>query len=119
LKNLGLEQVNSAFFDTILVKADAKKVKAVAEANEVNFYYADDNTLSISLNETTSVSDVNDIINIFATALSLKATTVSELTETNHYPENLNRTSAFVEHDVFNKYHSEPALMRYHQNVGA
>lgn len=113
LKTIGIEQINSAFFDTILVKADAKKVKAVAEANEVNFYYVDENTISISLNETTSVSDVNDIIHIFAEALSLQPTTVSTLSETNHYPENLNRTSAFLEHDVFNKYHSETALMRY------
>ncbi|MEO7976262.1 aminomethyl-transferring glycine dehydrogenase [Flavobacterium sp.] len=113
LKKLGVEQINSAFFDTILVKADAKKVKAVAEANEVNFYYVDENTISISLNETTSVSDVNDIINIFAAALSGNATTVSELTETNHFPDSLNRTSVFLIHDVFNKYHSETALMRY------
>ncbi|WP_428231420.1 aminomethyl-transferring glycine dehydrogenase [Flavobacterium sp.] len=113
LKTLGIEQLNSAFFDTILVKADAKKVKAVAEANEVNFYYVDENTISISLNETTSVSDVNDIITIFAEALSLQPTTVADLTETNHYPETLNRTSAFLTHDVFNKYHSETALMRY------
>nr|WP_315255095.1 aminomethyl-transferring glycine dehydrogenase [uncultured Flavobacterium sp.] len=113
LQKLGIEQINSAFFDTILVKADAKKVKAVAEANEVNFYYVDENTISISLNETTSVSDVNDIISIFAEALSLQATTVSELTEINHFPDSVNRTSAFLEHDVFNKHHSETALMRY------
>jgi glycine dehydrogenase len=113
LQKLGVQQVNSAFFDTILVKADAKKVKAVAEAKEVNFYYVDENTISISLNETTSVSDVNDIISIFAEALSLEATTISELTEINHFPESVNRTSAFLEHDVFNKHHSETALMRY------
>ncbi|WP_394775220.1 aminomethyl-transferring glycine dehydrogenase [Flavobacterium sp.] len=113
LKTLGIEQVNSAFFDTILVKADAKKVKAVAEANEVNFYYVDENTISISLNETTSVSDVNDIITIFAEALSLQPTTISDFTETNHYPDAVNRTSPFLTHDVFNKYHSETALMRY------
>ncbi|MBS7232033.1 aminomethyl-transferring glycine dehydrogenase [Flavobacterium psychroterrae] len=113
LKTLGVEQLNSAFFDTILVKADAKKVKAVAEANEVNFYYVDENTISISLNETTSISDVNDIITIFAEALSLQPTTISDFTETNHYPDSVNRTSAFLTHDVFNKYHSETALMRY------
>lgn len=113
LQKLGVQQINSAFFDTILVKAEAKKIKAVAEANEVNFYYVDENTISISLNETTSVSDVNDIIAIFAEALSLKATTISELTEINHFPDSVNRTSAFLEHDVFNKHHSETALMRY------
>src|SRR5690606_22039479 len=37
LTKLGFEQVNDAFFDTILVKADANKVKAIAEAKEFNF----------------------------------------------------------------------------------
>src|SRR5690606_30766959 len=113
LKKLGVEQINSAFFDTILVKADAKKVKAIAEANEVNFYYVDENTISISLNETTSIADVNQILSIFACAKSTQATTISELTETNHFPDSVKRTSAFLTHEVFNKYHSESALMRY------
>jgi len=113
LKKLGFEQTNSAFFDTIVVKADAKKVKTIAEQNEINFYYIDENTVSISLNETTSIADLNKIISVFASANNTQATAIETLTETNHFPANLERTSTFLEHDIFNKHHSETDLMRY------
>lgn len=113
LKKLGYEQTNNAFFDTIVVKADAKKVNELALQNEINFYYIDDTSVSISLNETTSISDLNKIISIFAAANGTQATAIQELTSTNHFPEHLERTSDFLKHDVFNKYHSESAMMRY------
>lgn len=113
LKKLGYEQTNNAFFDTIVVKADAKKVNELALKNEINFYYIDDTTISISLNETTSISDLNKIIEIFAAANGTQATTILELTSTDHFPEHLNRTSEFLKHEVFNSYHSESAMMRY------
>ena len=113
LGKLGFEQTNSAFFDTIVVKADAKKVKTIAEQNEINFYYIDENTVSISLNETTSIADLNKIISVFASANNTQATAIETLTETNHFPANLERTSSFLEYDIFNKHHSETDLMRY------
>ena len=113
LKKLGYEQTNNAFFDTIVVKADAKKVNELALKNEINFYYIDDTTISISLNETTSISDLNKIIEIFAAANGTQATTILELTSTDHFPEHLIRTSEFLKHEVFNRYHSESAMMRY------
>lgn len=113
LNKLGVYQTNTAFFDTILVKADAAKVKAAAEKKEINFYYVDNNTISISFNETTSLKDINDIIAVFAEATGKTAETVNELTESVAIPERLNRSSEFLKHDVFNKYHSETALMRY------
>ena len=113
LTKLGFEQKNSAFFDTIVIKADAKKVNKIALENEINFYYIDDNSVSISLNETTSISDLNKIIGVFASANGTQATTIQDLTETNHFPSTLIRTSTFLQHDVFNRYHSESAMMRY------
>ena len=113
LEKLGLYQTNTAYFDTIVVKEDAKKVKAIAEQNEVNFYYVDEQTISIALNETTSINDLNKIISIFAEATGKPASKIESLSDSNQYHENLNRTSAFLTHDVFNKYHSETALMRY------
>ena len=113
LERLGLYQINTAYFDTIAIKADAKKVRTIAEQNEVNFYYIDDNTVSISLNETTSIADLNLIISIFAKANDKQASTIQSLLENNQLPSSLERTSPFLQHDVFNKYHSESALMRY------
>jgi glycine dehydrogenase len=113
LSKMGLEQTNTSFFDTLQVKANAAKVKEVAENNEVNFYYQDDNTVLISINETTSISDLNEIVKIFAEAENKKAIEISELSETNNIDTTLNRTSDFLTLDVFNSYHSETELMRY------
>jgi len=113
LEKLGYYQANTAYFDTIVIKADAKKVKTIAEQNEINFYYADNNTVSISLNETTSIANLNKIVSVFAEANNTKAVPLQNLPEKNVIPANLTRTSSFLEHDVFNKFHSETALMRY------
>ncbi|HEX9980848.1 MAG TPA: aminomethyl-transferring glycine dehydrogenase [Flavobacterium sp.] len=113
LNKLGVYQTNSAFFDTILVKADAGKVRAAAEKQQVNFFYPDAETISISFNETTSVTDINTIISIFAEAVGKDAATISELTKNTNIPDSVKRTSSFLKHDVFNKHHSETALMRY------
>lgn len=113
LEKLGLYQTNTAFFDTIVIKTDAKKVRKIAEQNEVNFLYVDKNTISISLNETTSITDLNKIVSIFAEATGKQTSTISELQNGNQIPSNLERTSTFLQHEVFNKYHSETALMRY------
>jgi len=113
LNKLGVYQTNTAYFDTILVKAHAQKVKAVAEKNEVNFFYVDADTISISFNETTSIADINQIIAIFAEALGKETFTVSELTTASQLPASLERTSSFLTHDVFNNHHSESQLMRY------
>ena len=113
LNKLGVYQTNTAFFDTISVKADAVKVKAIAEKQEVNFFYIDNQTISISLNETTSLSDLNQIIAIFAEATGKEAFTVSGLSSQNNFPTSLERTSTFLQHEVFNNHHSESQLMRY------
>ena len=113
LNKLGVYQTNSAFFDTILVKADAAKVKAIAEKHEVNFFYPNAETISISFNETTSVNDINQIIAIFAEATGKDKITVSQLANEVMVPENLVRKSTFLQHEVFNNHHSESQLMRY------
>ncbi len=113
LNKLGVYQTNAAYFDTIVVKADANKVKAIAEKNEVNFFYIDNETISISLNETTLFSDINQVIAIFAEALGKETFEVSEYISENNFPTQLNRESEFLTHDVFNNYHSETSLMRY------
>ena len=113
LEKLGLYQINTAYFDTIVIKANAQKVKEIAEQHMVNFYYIDENTVSISLNETTSINDINTIIAIFAQSCNKQTSSVSDLLSGNQFPKNLERKSAFLKHDVFNKYHSESALMRY------
>lgn len=113
LNSLGFYNTNSSFFDTITVKADAAKVKAAADKKEINLYYLDGETVSIAFNETTSISDINDIISVFAEVAGKSADKVTKLADTQSIPDSLTRTSEFLKHDVFNSYHSETALMRY------
>jgi glycine dehydrogenase len=113
LNKLGVYQTNTAFFDTIVVKTDANKIRAIAEKNEINFFYIDDETISISLNETTLLTDIDEVIAVFSEALGKEAFVVNEYTEENNYPTHLSRTTDFLLHDVFNNHHSETSLMRY------
>lgn len=113
LEQLGLYQTNTSYFDTIQIKTDASKIKAIAETNEINFYYPDNETVTISINETTSLQDINDIISIFAQATGNDAKTISSIEENNNIDKTVKRTTPFLKNDIFNTYHSETELMRY------
>jgi len=113
LEKMGIKQLNSAYFDTLQVKADAQKIKAEAEKNEINFYYPDAETVCISLNETTTQEDINNILKVFATVSGEKSTEVEILKEESAIPSALQRKTEFLTHKVFNLYHSETELMRY------
>ena len=113
LTTLGIEQTNTAYFDTITVKAASQKIKVVAEANEINFNYIDDATLSISINETIGLKDLNAIVAVFTEALDLNPSTISVISEGNKIPINTQRNTSFLENSIFNKYQSETDMMRY------
>ena len=113
LEKLGFNQVNDSYFDTIQIKTDSKKIKKIAKAKKVNFFYPDKETVTISLNETTSVRDINYIISVFAEAAKKETIEVSSISETNSIAETSQRNTAFLTEPVFNTHHSETELMRY------
>ena len=114
LNQLGYELTSNAYFDTIQVKVDSSEaIRTIAETNEINFYYPDNNTVSISLNETTNQEDLDHIVTVFAQAANKEVITVQVNDGQNSIPENLQRTTSFMEEEVFNSYHSETELMRY------
>ncbi|MCF6294834.1 MAG: aminomethyl-transferring glycine dehydrogenase [Flavobacteriaceae bacterium] len=113
LQQLGFQQTNSSYFDTLQIKTEASKVKAIAEANEINFYYPDTKTVSISLNETTSLQEINTILSVFAEAIGENAITISSIKESNNIDKIVKRTTPFLENKIFNTFHSETELMRY------
>ncbi len=113
LEKLGIKQTNSTYFDTIQLKADAEKIRTIAEQNEVNFYYPDGETVVISVNETTTIEDINQIIAIFAKATSQDTFEIKTLSEGKAIPESVIRKTDFLTHEVFNTYQSETDMMRY------
>lgn len=113
LERLGYYQLNEEYFDTIQVKGDVSIIKRIAEANEMNFYYPDDETISIALNETTNLDDLNTMVSIFAEAATKETITIGSLLNDSQIPHSLKRETEFLTHEVFNRYHSETELMRY------
>ncbi len=113
LEKLGFYQINESYFDTIQIKADAKKVAQEAEALELNFYYPDAATVAISLNESVTLKDLNDIVSAFAKAIEKDTITISEIKERNAILKATERDTDFLTLPIFNTYHSETELMRY------
>ena len=124
LEALGYKQENEYFFDTI--KLDLKhlvnSVHAEAINNEINFHYKD-SVVTISIDETTHLEDINTIIRIFA---KVKGKTLAEVNIghlksnlTSQIPDELYRTSEFLTHPIFNSYHSEHEMLRYIKSLEA
>ena len=113
LKKLGYKVAEGVFFDTIkLMHTDNVKVHALAEAAQINFRYTVDG-LSISLDQTTSVDDLNAILAVFAQKVG-KAAPVLTAAQVSAQPLLFTpRQSAILSHPVFNSYHSETEMMRY------
>ena len=113
LEKLGLYQTNSSYFDTITVKTDASSVRKVAEENGVNFLYVDNETISIAVNEATSLQDLNQIVSVFTEALGKETIETVSLLSKSAITPSIQRQSSFLQNEVFNRYHSETELMRY------
>ncbi len=114
LESIGLEQMNTAYFDTIKVQFNnTNKLREICESREINLNYIDQETVSISLNEATSDEDIKLLLSCFIVAQGDKKdiSFTSGIKEV--IPANLQRKSTFLEHEVFNAYHSETELMRY------
>ncbi|MDX2002011.1 MAG: aminomethyl-transferring glycine dehydrogenase [Chitinophagales bacterium] len=126
LGNMGYKQVNDHFFDTLKIDLTGQdelleRLKAFAVEKQINFRYFNQHFVGITLDGSTLLIDVQDIIQVFI------------LAKGDHHPENyilgeskehaaeidsfilpaLNRTSGYLQHPVFNSYHSESKMMRY------
>ena len=111
LAKAGIIQENKDFFDTLKVKvADAKAVTEKAVKEKMNFRFIDDKTIGISLDETTSVADVNKIIEILT---GNKNKVVESVNERVFFDEIFLRNSPILEETVYKMYHSETEMMRY------
>jgi glycine dehydrogenase len=117
LSSLGYEQNNAQYFDTLNIAADYSVIKAIKEEalkNEVNFRYLN-NSIGISLDETSTLADVQTIADIFAKANNKSTISVAELSGILklNWEETLIRKSSYLTHPVFNSYHTEHEMLRY------
>jgi glycine dehydrogenase len=116
LGSLGFEQTNAVFFDTLHVRhPDVKRLQSESAAANVTFRYFADGRVGISLDETTTVEDVNAIAGVFARSVGKSAavSAAGELRFALHAPSSLARTSRYLTHPVFNTHRSETQMMRY------
>ncbi len=114
IEERGFELVSNNFFDTIVVKTkDVVAIKAKAERQLINLRYIDNAHIGISLDETTDIGDLYDLINCFENEKDPVAFSIHQDAELHHIPVALTRTSSFLTHPVFNTYHSESMMMRY------
>jgi glycine cleavage system P protein (glycine dehydrogenase) len=116
LDELGYNNLNNSYFDTLKIKVDnAAAIRKVAEAREVNFRYSDGSHIGITIDETTSQSDILDIVSIFEEAGGMHVASVTFDNERGleNIPEALIRKSTYLNHSVFNAHHSESQMMRY------
>jgi glycine dehydrogenase len=124
LTQMGCKQLNDIYFDTIQINIgnmNMDNIRAYAEDAKMNFNFIDDKNLSISIDEKDDLSNINDILKIFAKSsnISDSENLIKEILNGDYnkaearIPENLYRTSPFLEHEVFNRYHSETEMMRY------
>ena len=113
LTQLGIVVKNNTFFDTLNLAVETENVREMALKYGVNFNYIDENNLSISLNETTEDDDVRQIVEIFKKSLNIDGDLDFSASNPTGIPENLKRNSPYLTQEVFHKYQSETALMRY------
>lgn len=117
---LGYKNHNPYFFDTICLQVpegmNTLSIKEIALKHEMNFYYWCDECISISLGDTVVLEDVNEIIKVLALAVNKPYkpyVCTDNIIPPLHIQKDLQRTSDFMTHEVFSKYHSETEMMRY------
>ena len=109
----GFTVASPTFFDTLTIQVpDAAAVHKAAEARQLNFRHLNGNRVGISLDERSSLAEIDLILGAFG----LKPAASAELAEflpDGAIPSSLVRTSEFLKHASFNRYHSETEMLRY------
>jgi glycine dehydrogenase len=115
LRRLDVTVANATWFDTLTVEVgDAAAVHGRAREAGVNLREVDGSTIGISLDETTTRADVENLWRIFAGA-DEAGFSVDDLDAeaASPVPDGLRRTTEFLTHPVFRRYHSETEMLRY------
>jgi glycine dehydrogenase len=118
LEAKGIRVVNSHFFDTLTIDPlhNVDLILERASAHSVNFRRYKNDNLGISINETTTREDIEELFDVLLGEHDINASVMdADLTQQNttFIPENLERTQPYLTHPVFNSHHSETEMLRY------
>ena len=117
LARLGYEQKNETIFDTLRISLPAQvtvqKLRTIALSKRVNLRYFGNGDVGISIDETATLADMNQIVSIFGIAAEKATHDTAEIPDTAPVAKTLSRRSAFLTHEVFHKYRTETEMMRY------
>ena len=112
LKNSGYELYSEHFFDTVTIKTLDKTESIYKNAlrENINIRKVNSEMLAVSFDEKKNVYRANQLLKVFNCSETIKEEMNENLT---NIPKNLLRTSKFLQHKVFNSYHSETDMLRY------
>ena len=114
LKEMNISQKNDNYFDTLYIAFDdEEKLRDHAEAAGLNFRYFGNGHVGISLHEIATVSDVKEILDIFAVASGAESPSVDAGDIEVNWPESIRRNKEFMTHPVFNSFRTEHEMLRY------
>ena len=112
IKKTGFKILSDHFFDTVTIvtKNKTKEIYQKAQSEGINLRKVDEDNLSVAFDEAKKLNDVNVLLQIFGSSQTFKQ---DEKISLENLPKNLLRTSKYLTHPVFNKYHSETEMLRY------
>lgn len=116
LSQFGYKISNKNYFDTLhieLAEGSADSLIENGQNAKINLRKVDENHIALSLNETVELSELNELIQLFANFANQEFTTIQEVIQESPLSSDLMRNSNFLTHPIFNKYHSETEMMRY------
>lgn len=101
----GIKVSQNEVFDTFVIsQVDAATLLKNAQNLGINLRKISEESVGISLDETVTEKDLNDLAALFDAKLTLEAFAI---------PAEIQRETKFLTHRVFNTYHSETAMLRY------
>lgn len=113
LQQLGFELVNQTYFDTLTVRVkDAGAIHAAATAHGINLRQIDATQVGIALDETVTRDDLATLMAIFGDGKAVDLDAL-DADASDALPTALARTSAYLTHPTFNRYHAEHEMLRY------
>lgn len=114
LKQFGISIANASFFDTLTINvADAAAVHAAAQEAGYNLRQISATQVGVSFDETTTRADVEALWKLFITTVAPIDFTSIEANVADAFPAALARTTTYLTHPTFNRYHAEHEMLRY------